>query len=164
MKRNKILLTLGIFLLFFLVGGATFYFFGQDIMQWFGPKDTNVPGGAISKNEPLKKCIPGDKNCETKNDKIMANRLEGPVAKFVSHQCDGPRGCPSPTDEEEKVIVNAIRAYVKDDTLELIPINGITPTGIAYYCAADNRCWSYDTKSKKVEALSTETLAPSNTQ
>lgn len=153
--------TRSIFLLassiFFALGAATFYFFGEDIKQQFFPiKDTNVPGGAISKNEPILTCAAGDITCAQKNEKILANRLDGVTAKFVSHQCDGPRACPTPNEEEAQIFTSAIKAYVKEPHLTLIRITGLTPKGMIYYCAPDERCWSYDTKSKEISIIEHE--------
>lgn len=150
MKRKKVILPLA-FIIFFAIGGATFYFFGNDIQKKFFPlKYTNVPGGAIAKNEPVVTCGAGDKSCTAKNEKVMANRLDGAAAKFVSHQCNGPRACPTPNEEDAETITAAIRVYTNSPKLELIRVTGVTPIGMIYYCAEDERCWSYDTKSKKV--------------
>lgn len=156
MKHKKVIFPL-VFLFFFTIGGTTFYFFGKDIQQKFFPsKDTNVPGGAISRDEPIMTCGAGDKVCAAKNEKIMANRLDGVTAKFVSHQCDGPRACPTPREQDAETIMSEIKAYAKEPNLKLIRLTGVTSTGMIYYCAEDERCWSYDTKTKNVTLLEAE--------
>lgn len=152
MKRSKLFYFI-IFLVFFSIGGASFYFFADTIKTFFTPRASNTPGGAISRTEPIVTCRAGDKACATKNEKIKANRLDGAAAKFVMHQCSGPHACPTPGEEDANTIISAIRSYTKEPNLELIRVTGITPIGMIYYCAEDERCWSYDTKSKKVVML-----------
>lgn len=150
MKRKKLFIALSIFLAFFVIGAGSFYFFGKDIQKFFGPKEVNTPGGAIAKNEPIVTCGAGDAACSAKNEKILANRIEGTAVEYAKHQCDGPRACPTPNEEESKTIIAAIRAYAKDPKVDLVRINGINATGTIYYCAKDTRCWGYNTKDKKV--------------
>lgn len=159
MRAKKPFLPL-VVITFFIIGGVTFYFFGKDIQQkLFPPKDTNVPGGAISRTEPIVTCAAGDKACADKNEKIIVNRIEGPIATFARHQCDGPRACPTPNEEENKSFTDAIKKYTKESSLELVKVNGINPAGVIYYCAKDGRCWSYDTKSKKVALIENQEKA-----
>lgn len=153
MLRKRLIFVI-VFLIFFVFGVLTFYFFGSDMQkQFFGAKDSNAPGGAIAKNEPVVTCGAGDKACAAKNERIMANRLDSPTAKFVSHQCDGPRACPTPNEEQASEFIKTIRSYAKNPQLQLIRMTGTTPSGLIYYCVEDERCWSYDTKTKKVIVL-----------
>jgi hypothetical protein len=146
--RDKRLIPVSI--IFILLGAASFFFFHKDIQNYFQPQPVNSPGGAISRTQPVLTCGEGDKACELKNEKIKANKLDGIAAKFVTHQCSGPRACPTPNEEDTQTIISAIRSYTKQPKLELIRVTGVTPAGLIYYCAEDERCWSYSTKTKSV--------------
>lgn len=152
MKKTLYLLSLAITFLLILSGIIAFLFFRTEIQSTFFAKD-GVQPGAIAPNESVAKCTAGDAKCESRNERIKANKLQGQSASFARHQCDGPRACPTPNPEQEATIQKAIKAFAKDEKLELIPLTGINVRGDTYYCAQDGTCWSYNTKSKQVAVM-----------
>ena len=154
MKKRRFLFPL-FFIIFFAIGICTFVFFGKAIQErLFPPKAIVAEPGGIAKKEQIVKCNPGDTKCEGNNVRIEGNNIPGDAAAFVRHQCDGPRGCPTPNPEQSDEAMKAIKAYAKDSKIDLVRINGINASGVVYYCTKDARCWSYNTKDKKVALFS----------
>lgn len=157
MKRLLYFVSIALTFLLVLGGIIAFLFFRKDIQEkFFTPKVTQQPG-AIAPNEPIAKCTTGDEKCQSRNERIKANKLQGQSAAYTRHQCDGPRACPTPNPEQEAAAQDAIRSFAKDTKMELLRMNGINAAGLLYYCSQDNSCWSYDTKTKKVTVLKEET-------
>jgi hypothetical protein len=153
MKKRRFLFPLAS-LLFFAIGIVTFIFFGKAIQErLFPPKTIVAEPGGIARKEQIVTCNAGDTNCEANNTRIEGNNIPGDAAAFVRHQCDGPRACPTPNPQQADEATKAIKGYAKDTKLDLVQINGISAAGVIYYCAKDARCWSYNTKTQKVEQL-----------
>ncbi len=150
MKKTLYLLSLALTFILILAGIIAFLFFRKNIQETFFA--TNQPG-AIAPNEPIAKCSAGDEKCAARNERIKANKLQGQSAAYARHQCDGPRACPTPDPEQDKAAQQAIKSFAKDAKLELIRMNGISATGLLYYCSTDNACWNYSTKTKDVTAM-----------
>jgi hypothetical protein len=145
MTKKRIFISLGLFLIAFIIAGLLFY---RPL------KPANQPSvDPITKDKEIVKCKEGDKACEEKNEKIKVNKIEGINVDFAKHQCSGPRACPTPNENTSSEAITAIRIFAKDSKVELLRIAGINSLGLVYYCANDSRCWSYDTKSKKVTLL-----------
>jgi hypothetical protein len=102
------------------------------------------------KQQPLAKCKPEDDACIAKNEQIKASQLTGNNVEYAKHQCDGPHACPTPPAESNDAAIAAIRTFTKDETIDIIRMTGINASGIVYYCATDNRCWSVASKTAKV--------------
>lgn len=154
MKRKRLILLILLLLIIISIGYAVFYFFQDDITSLlFGPKDTRAPGGAIKTNQQVIECNPGDSVCVRRNEKIMINNLDGIAAKFASHQCSGPRACPTPEQAVSEQYKASLRSFLKEPNLKLLEVTGVTATGIIYYCSEDERCFKYNTKTRQAEIL-----------
>lgn len=148
-KKNKFVVG-SIIVFFVIIGMGAFFFLGKTLIQTFLPDSKPQPVEPITKDAPIVSCKPGDSACKQKNEKVVANKLTGSAVEYAKHQCDGPRACPTPDPTTADEAISSIRISAKDPSLELVRITGINVSGIIYYCAADNRCWSYDTKEKKI--------------
>jgi len=130
-RKNIFFFGIPILLLVFIL---SYVFFPDNFLRnfLFGPK---VKPGT---------CASDDKNC------FVEKKMTGVEVAYALHQCVGPKGCHEPEAKDITAATAAIRAYTKNAKLQVIPINGITPAGIIYYCATDNRCWSVDAKTNTV--------------
>src|SRR5438105_2558235 len=93
---------------------------------------------------PEGSCASDDTNC------MAEKKMSGVEVSYAKHQCDGPKGCHSPDSKDIQAAIASIREYTNNPKLQIIPINGITPAGILYYCATDNHCWGVEAKTNKV--------------
>jgi hypothetical protein len=156
MKMKYVLWSLLVLMSITVVGGMVFFwrqgpFLSQQILSLQAPaRPEKSAGEPIRRNDPLLSCAPGDTACSARNEKIVANKLSGNAVSYAKHQCDGPRACPTPQPEVAEAAVRAIRIYAKDMRLELLRITGVNVTGNVFYCAKDDRCWSYSVKQQKV--------------
>lgn len=115
----------------------------------------------IVKEETVKKCNPGDAQCEEYNRKLSIGKVPGETVEFVKHQCDGPRECPQPNKDLERKAAEAIKKFEKESELNLIRITGINASGQIFYCAQSGRCWSFSTKTEDVLPIMPSVNLPS---
>lgn len=145
-KRQFIIILLTIF---FLLGCVVAYInFGRLIQEKFFSEDPIK----LAEEQPVT-CANDDTTCIQKNAQNLTRQLSGITVEFAKNQCNGPRLCPTPKPEEITTATKAIREYTRNQTIQLIPINGTTPSGIIYYCSKDlkqNTCWKLEAKSNKV--------------
>lgn len=173
LMRRNVIFFLGIFFTVCLISGCTFYFFSDEILHFFTPKELPVPGGAIEVQRQPSTCKAGDTACEAKNEQIMAGNIDGKAATFARNQCTGLRFCPTPLPDQTDITIAAIRSYLKEPDVKLIRMTGITSAGMIYYCTEDGRCFTYNTKLKTVtpimegantEASITPSISPTSTK
>lgn len=140
--RKKIIFLLTFFILFILI--FLLFIFQHNL------KLALFPDKSVSDDTKPVSCDQNDTNCIHEHANNLAKQLTGVNVAFAMHQCAGPHSCTSPDQKSIEAATEAIRAYVKNPDLQVIPINGITPAGIIYYCAKDDQCWKVDAKTNKV--------------
>jgi len=131
-RKRNIIISIAVFIIILLVA---YTLISEKSVRDFLYFARGVPEGS---------CASGDINC------ITEKKMSGVEVAYAKHQCDSPKGCRTPDDKDIKAATEAIRFTVKNPKLQIIPINGITPAGIMYYCANDNRCWSVEAKTNTV--------------
>lgn len=133
---------------------AAVYYWERNFHRKFSPPREQSQQARLTSNEiPLVKCAEGDSECAEKNERTKATRLSGNVIDFARHQCDGPRACPTPVPEVDDKAVDAIKEFTKDPKLEVVRITGVNQSEVMYYCTEDNKCWTVQTKTFKVNSV-----------
>lgn len=159
MKRRQIVL-FSAFILLLVVGIIIFVLYNA----FLKPKkssDQFQKVQPIVKEETVKKCNPGDAQCEEYNRKLSVGKVPGETVEFVKHQCDGPRECPQPNKDLERKAVEAVKEFEEESELSLIRITGINASGQIFYCAQNGRCWSFSTKTEDVVPIMPSVSLPS---
>jgi hypothetical protein len=140
----------------FLISFSALFLFRDQIQQrYFPTKD--VLGQSDAK--PIS-CGKDDAKCIRKNAVKLTHQLTGMPVEFAKHQCSGLHGCITPDEKSIAAATMALRSYTKNPNLQVIPVNGVTPAGVIYYCAKDGHCWRIETKTNTVLGPVKDAISP----
>lgn len=155
MGSKKLYLGIGLSILIFAVGVASFFLHNRDKSAKYipnNPKSLHVQG-SVAKSHASVLCGGKDTVCVAEDGKVVIKKVTEKTLEYIRRTCDDPRNCPTPIPENKDAAIKAIRENTNEDDLELIPIRGEAATGITYYCAKDNRCWAVDSNTNEVLAF-----------